>query len=518
MGESEREETPAGEVAARRRPREVTPVRRYHAPMSASPEFPSITKAELSSRLAEGLSAGITVVTPNLRLTRELAREFDEGCIARGLSVWEAADILPFSAFVTRCYEEALYAERGDGLPLLLADAQAREVWEKVIAASGWGDELLDPPQTAARALEAWRLAHAWNIAGALQKFESGEDARAFASWARDYAASLRAGVFTDAALLPGVMRGALAKKPRLLVAYAFDILPPQVTDFFTATGADIVSCAPARRSSVALRWSYESPRAELESAARWARARLEAGAARIGVVVPDLQRRRKEVVRVFSRVMRPDFNLPGVPSAAMPFNVSLGEPLSAVPLIAFALALLEFAQGEVEFEQASRLVRSPFLGGAESETASRARFDARLRRDAGATLSLPKLIAQIENCPVLRARLESVFALKPAARTPHAWAQYFTARARRGGFSGRAHARLGRISGAPALSRAARRIRAAWQRGGTVLFARRARAAAPLVCGDAVSAGSAGCAGAGAGAARIRRARIRRAVGERVD
>ena len=61
-----------------------------------------------------------------------------------------------------------------------------------------------------------------------------------------------------------------------------------------------------------------------------------------------------------------------------------------------------------VEFERASRLLRSPFLGGAESELAARAQLDARLRRDAPARTSLPKLIARIDHCPLLRARLEA--------------------------------------------------------------------------------------------------------------
>jgi hypothetical protein len=47
-----------------------------------------------------------------------------------------------------------------------------------------------------------------------------------------------------------------------------------------------------------------ETPRAELEHAARWARARLEAAGEgrtpRIAVVVPELGKRRREVQRVF--------------------------------------------------------------------------------------------------------------------------------------------------------------------------------------------------------------------------
>jgi len=405
--------------------------------MSVPPEFPRLSKAELFARLAQGAAAGVTVVTPNQRLAQVLKAEFDRSQAAMGLTVWEDADILPLASFVERCYEDTLYSDRGGELPLALADAQARELWEEAIRASRWGGELLDVPQTAVLAMEAWRLAHAWRIAGALEKFAGTDDTRAFAEWAREYAKRRGAKRFADSAVLPDVIAGKLVRKPDLLIAYAFDILPPQAADLLAGVGAELLSCAAERRISTPHRTSCASPDAELESAARWARARLETGATRIGVVVPDLQRRRKEVVRVFSRVMQPDFNLPGNARALLPFNVSLGEPLAQIPIVACALALLDFSQREAEFEHVSRLIRSPFLGGAESEMAARARLDARLRRKAGATLSLPKLISLVDGCPTLRARLEGIFALKTATHTPQDWARHSSAVLEAAGFPG---------------------------------------------------------------------------------
>jgi len=396
-----------------------------------------LTKAELFARLAEDPPAGVSVVTPNRRLAVELTREFDQHQVAAGRAAWESPDILPLGAFVERCYEDALYTDAGGELPVLLADTQARELWEEVIRDSRWGGELLEVPRTATRALEAWRLAQAWRIAPALGKFDGTDDTRAFAEWARVYAARCRKGGFTDTAALPDVVAGQLARKPALLVAYAFDIVPPQSAEFLARAGERTLSCAGERRSSMRYSKSFASLGDELEHAASWARARLAAGLKRIGVVVPDLQLRRKQVVRVFSRTMQPDFNLPGAARKAMPFNVSLGEPLAQVPVVAGALALLDFAAREAEFDHVSRLIRSPFVGGADSEMALRARFDARLRRDAPATLSLPALIGRVEHCPDLRRRLEAVFALKPATHAPHDWARHYTAVLEAAGYPG---------------------------------------------------------------------------------
>ena len=85
---------------------------------------------DLFSRLAEGHAAGITVVTPNRRLAQELQRSFDALQIAKGLTSWEAPDILPFGAFVERLWEDALYSDLGEKLPLLLTPAQEQRYRE----------------------------------------------------------------------------------------------------------------------------------------------------------------------------------------------------------------------------------------------------------------------------------------------------------------------------------------------------------------------------------------------------
>lgn len=392
---------------------------------------PEISKQELFTRLAQGHAAGLTVVTPNRRLARVLKSEFDSSQERKGLAVWEDADILPFDAFAGRCYEDARYAGNAAGgggeLPVPLSRAQSLALWEQAIRGSRWAGALLDVPQTAARALESWQRAHAWRIAGALEKFAGSEDSRAFAGWARDYAGRCAQEGFIDSPLVADF--SFRIARPRRLVAYAFDLLPPQTRDFFGRF--DWLSCAPERKSPLAGKTSFASPREELAAAAAWARARLEQGKKRIGVVVPDLKLRRREAARVFRRVM----------GSPLPFELSIGEPLADCPLIAFALSLLEFCQGAKPFEEASRILRSPFLGGAEAEMAARARLDARLRREAGAEISLPKLIGMAGEGMSLRSILEAFFRQagenegKPLS--PHAWARHFSALLDAAGFPG---------------------------------------------------------------------------------
>src|SRR5256885_5793983 len=249
-----------------------------------------LSQSQLFARLAEGHAARITVVTPNQRLSHALTLEFDDFQIARGLSSWEAADILPFGAFVERLWEDALYSDLGEKLPLLLTPAQEQHLWERILADSG----LLIVPQAAAQCREAWRLLHGWRIASG----PGNEDALAFAQWSAAYR---KASVDdTDTARLPDLMAGYLEalKKPALIAAYGFDVMPPQTREFLAHF--EWLECAPLPVEGCAVRASFPPAKHELEAAAEWARGRLEAGAKRIGAVGPHPGHRRAEVVPVF--------------------------------------------------------------------------------------------------------------------------------------------------------------------------------------------------------------------------
>jgi len=415
------------------------------------PERPRLEKTELLARLRQGREAGVTVLTPNLRLARGLARDFDREQAAAGLLTWESADILPFGALVQRLWEDAVYSSEGSAVPLLLTPAQEQASWEECLRQAGAEQQLVALAPAAAQCRDAWKLAHEWRLAERLTQAQS-VDTRAFADWSSRYERATRERSQTDAARLPDAIAPLLAKSalalPRAIALFGFDQVTPQATDFLdalAARGCEVLEVAVPSRERRSCRVELTEAKDEIEAAARWARARLEADpAARIGVVVPDLAQTRSRVRRVFSRIMRPGHLLaePG----AFPFDISLGAPLADFPIVADALLVLELAAGGAAFEHASRVVRSPFIAGAESELGIRARLDARLRGRCGPRVSLEALVrlcnsANAPRAAILVEKLEALARLRSAELTGKKglsqWAKSFSEALRLAGFPG---------------------------------------------------------------------------------
>jgi len=405
----------------------------------------TLSKAQLITHLAEGLAGGVTVLTPNQRLAQALAREFDAAQAAQGGSAWESADILPYAAFVGRCYEDALYSEHASELPILLTPAQEHALWEDIIRRSVAGDALLAIPETAALAADAWKTAHAWRLLDSVRSGELNEDASAFRDWCAQYSLRCERERHTDSALLPDLiaahLNGAALRKPKWLVLYGFDIMTPQqraLFDALRAAGTEVFVSAQERREASVLRLACVDARDEIGRAAAWARARLEADPrSSIGIVVPDLAKQRKALMRTFRTVMAPASILPGAGAGALPFNVSLGAALTSYPLAQAACLILELAGREIEFGRASLLLRSPFIAAGEAEAAGRARLDLELRRRAEPSITLDRLLDTIDaadagaHAPELAQRLRRLAEFRKsdlfAARAPSAWAKAIT-------------------------------------------------------------------------------------------
>ncbi len=393
-----------------------------------STAFPFLPRASLIQTAEQGA----TLITPNRRLERAIKRGFDAAQIKRGLSVWPAADILHYSAFLERAWSELARFERG---AKLLSEEQETILWERVIADSPQGGILLNLAATARQARQAWSIRHAFRIEFARYAALLDEDGAAFRSWADRYAKICAEKNWLDSARLADVLAAAATVlKPLNIVLYGFDELSPQQREFFNAlaaAGANVSEAKPQANPAPAFRTGYTDSETELYSvASKIKRMLAENPNASIGVVVPDLTARRADIVRIFDDVLQPARVVSSSRERARPFNVSLGLALSDYPLVASAILILELAQGELALNGMGSLLRSPFLAGAEQEITLRALLDAELRKLGRPAVTLRMLARDAHASPQFATRLDAWIKrageARKAKQPPSAWSSTF--------------------------------------------------------------------------------------------
>jgi len=406
----------------------------------------------MNKNTLEALRAGATLVTANQRLARHLAAEYGAQQRVSGASVWETPDILPWAQWLERFWSESFGFLESNTPQSLLSPFQEQTLWETIIRDTE-PSPLLHEPAAARSAREAWQLLHAWKLPLARASEFANEDASAFVRWARTFQQRCTRENYLDSARLPEAVTGAIARQrlrlPVHLLLAGFDEFTPQqqaLLDAVRAAGVPVEEMTPAMHAGRAACVAFVDVQAELRAAAAWTRAGLEAGAQRIGIVVPDLASQRAAVIRVFDEALVPQALLPGA-QAVRPYNVSLGEPLANVPLVHAALAILSAGSGPLPMNTASQLLRMPFLAGHAEEQAARARLDLELRQIGEVSLTAHGLMRTVQEehkagaaVPKLAAQTKAWRDMLPSKSQrlpPSGWSELFAKLLQRIGWPG---------------------------------------------------------------------------------
>lgn len=408
--------------------------------------------------LFQALASGATVVCANQRLARYLRVAYDAQQQRVGLRVWPSAHVLPWRGWLSQ-----LWAVCGlDDAQLLLSTAQEQVVWERIIRDSPQGGALLQIEAAARLAREAWQLCQTWSLDICAAATPLNEDAQAYLAWSTQFTQQCEQNGWLSAGALPARLAHAILGGAFKADAYTrtevilagFDEITPaqeQLMQVLAEIGWQWQRWAPVSEPGVAHTVAACDAEAEVWSAARWARQWLSARqtdgdgmAHTLAVVVPDLDVRRADIERIFDSVLHPASMLPdqGSPEhhwRSRSYNLSVGRPLADYPLVHDALLLLSFDAAPQSLEHISALLRSPFMGGAESESGARARLDARLRAWGEERMTPGRLhrllgeadVRHLPPCPRLATHLSDWLAcLKTLARrqSPAAWAQVLPA------------------------------------------------------------------------------------------
>ncbi len=386
--------------------------------------------------LAAALAGGSTVVTPNKRLARRIAADHDAAQAARGLAVWPAVNVLPWSAWLDNYWLEALAAGAlADSRPALPPSAAAY-LWERIV---GQDAALLGVRGAADLARDAWSRFHAWRRAdeafAAWAQSGFADDAAAFARWGGAYRKALDDANCIDAADLADVVAAAAASMPawrdHSVVFAGFLDCSAQRRRMMDALAAAKVGTGevqlPDRREARCLRMAAADRDAELTQALAFARSCIVADPnARVGIVVPDLAERRAEVVAVADDLLCPQLALAPGSERARPYGVTLGEPLTSVPLICVALDLIEWSAAMLDSAVAAAILRSPYLPGGPAAWMRRAGIE-QLWRDGGiGSVGFAVGVAALASGfdPALAQRWRSVSPPPSRRQSPRAWVQ----------------------------------------------------------------------------------------------
>ena len=393
----------------------------------------------MSPRIFEALETGTAVVTGSARLSRNLHEEFAREQQARGKTAWPTPDILPWSAFLVRLWEDWLFAHASANTPLLLDRTQELAVWEMAIRGFA-GDTLLDIRRTAQAAMETWALARGHRLALGDGRFHATAETEAFLSWARELERKCAEERWLDRASLPDflgrrIRAGEVEIPPRLILA-GFEDLTPQQRETLSASGGTW-ELEPLDESESASGYlAFADPEAELRAAAGWARDLLSRGVpGGIGVVVPDLQSQRSRVERIFQQTLDPQPF-----SCKRPlFHISLGRPLARAPVVHAALRLIEWAErGRMRLSVAGTLMRSPWIAGSQAEFSGRADTDSKLKRDRLWEIAPDDALLRTDNCPLLVHALKILKRTKWEGRRPASdWSRAFSRLLREAGWPG---------------------------------------------------------------------------------
>ena len=365
------------------------------------------------------LARGATLITANAQLARFFAREFHAWQKEQGRTVWRPADVLPLDSFLNRCWTECVW--RGVARELtLLSPLQEQVLWEQVIRASPSGETLLRIPETARGASATWSLVQAYRLP-VDGRFEAADDWTAFAGWSREFEKVCRAGRWLVPARLSDFiadrfLEGAI-ERPAPVYLSGFDEIAPQHRDFFAAMGEPI-RVEASKHAPALSHFRFEDARSEIAAVADWALGLLERQPdARIGIVVPDLQKRRTKVERVFRDL------------GERVYHVSLGTTLAEAPIVHAALLILQFGFRGLPLPSFGVLLRSPFVGGFEREWTLRGLLDARLRKKGLWDVDASRLRDECSRCPGLERRLARFAKLRhglPSEQRPSDWCRDF--------------------------------------------------------------------------------------------
>ncbi len=428
---------------------------RYDPHHSNESRLNNISFLRLPERIRGLINDGATIVTATHRLAREYRQQYDLAQMHEGKLVWETVDILPLGAWVTRCWQRARVHDTNPAT--LIDDLQINTIWEEIIQDDinrfAGDDELLwNVSPTAKAAMDAWKLAMNWDIHLRSCETSFQADHQSFGRWANQFKLICKKNNWLDSpSLINEILRIVEDSVPyqtnhkidhqrsflseQKVAFIGFDRITPQQQRFIDHLNgvsakpppqsnrqeepkdtpweeirAVVLETEPLRGDKLMEAREYSDEYEEWLSAAHWAREKLTQNPdQRIAIVVPDLNQCREKIDHALSQILCPNQLIEGGAASNRPYHLSLGQPISAYPVIKAANILLRLMVNRVSpYNTFASLLLSPFISAAKDELFRRSRLEMWTRRQLPFECTLTQFIQTIRqaddsmHCPQL--------------------------------------------------------------------------------------------------------------------
>jgi len=338
--------------------------------------------------LFERLQAGHSLITGNSRLSRVLAGQYGQWRIARGDRQWQSPVIVSWNLWLDGLWQSAslMHAEGIDrAVP---AARQLLNLWEGTLKNEPLAHNLLRPESLASQLRDTRKLMTDWRLDFKDPAWftHDNENHTAFYQWNKAFEKRCRTAgwvppedrlrllikaIETDGLPLPGPVD-----------LLGFDEFNPNQAELLRTLiehGNSVCRLTIASARQAAVLKKYKDSRDEMLQMALWVRYWFENEPhSSIAIVVPDLQSRRQQLERQLQEVLLPGRS--GDTQQAKPWNISMGVPLTTVPMIEAAFDWLKLLAERVDIQDVGRVLRSPWFGGAMAERNSRALLEKCLR------------------------------------------------------------------------------------------------------------------------------------------
>jgi len=381
------------------------------------------------------------VLTPSRRLARHLLEAYADHQRQQGNCAWRVPRIMSLTDWLEELWQLLIQLPISDLAGKRLTEGQEVLIWEQAVKDSPQGELLLRPLETARAVMQAWHAICEWQIPLSQVSAAASIDTQALLDFAERVNTICRKQGWlgkTDIITLRLKHLAEISDKnlPEVLFLCAFESLTPAISKLMAHMAERGIKVQeiypPAINQHAPLRYVFNDEKNEWDVIARWAKQLLADGQKNIGIIVPNLKEAWLDIERIFTSTLLPESLLNSEITYQRPFNISGGQPLSKMPVIAAVFTIIQFFCEPLATEDLAQFLALPFLGGSETETTLRAQLAASFIQQGVLSVSWQTLLAhgeQQERCPLLAQHLMAAAQIWPSLsqqQTPGYWLQLF--------------------------------------------------------------------------------------------